>query len=131
MTSEEKHGKFEHVLDLATVELKPICIALRQLIRTLDPGSCELVWPKLKIASFGVGPKKMTQHYAYIAVHGAHVNLGFYHGATLPDPDHLLEGTGKDLRHLKIREMGTVKNKAIKSLLVAAIAERRPHATRT
>ena len=131
MTSEEEGGRFEHVLDIATFELKPICIALRKLIRTLDPRFCELAWPKLKIASYGVGPKKLTQHYAYIAVHGSHINLGFYHGASLPDPDHLLEGTGKALRHLKIREMGTVKNKAIKSLLSAAIADRRPHATRT
>ena len=129
MTPEEEGGTFEHVLDIATVELKPICIALRTLIQTLDPRFCELVWPKLKIASYGVGPKKMTQHYAYIAVHGSHVNLGFYHGASLPDPDHVLEGTGKALRHLKIREIGTVKNKAVKLLLSAAIADRRSHAT--
>ena len=57
----------------------------------------EVVWPRQKIASFGVGLKKMTEHYAYIAVLGGHVNLGFYHGASLSDPAGLLEGAGKKL----------------------------------
>jgi hypothetical protein len=128
MKTAETTDTFKDILDIAGVELKPICTALRKLIATLDPRFHEVVWPKLKIASFGVGPKKLTQHYAYIAVQGSHVNLGIYHGASLPDPAQLLEGTGKALRHVKVRELGTVKNKAIKALLVAAIAERRPFA---
>jgi hypothetical protein len=47
----------------------------------------------------------MTEHYAYIGVQKSHVNLGFYYGAILPDPDGLLEGRGKKLRHLKIRSL--------------------------
>jgi hypothetical protein len=129
MDSKNERGQFEHVLDIATDELKTVYLALRKLITTLDPRFCEVVWPKLKIASFGVGPKKMTQHYAYIAVYGSHINLGFYHGASLPDPDHVLEGGGKGLRHVKIREVGALKSKAIKALLVGAIADRRPYAT--
>ena len=67
----------------------------------------------------------MTEHYAYIGVQKAHVNLGFYYGAILPDADGLLEGTGKKLRHLKIRSMDVAESTAVKGLLKAAIAERR------
>lgn len=42
------------------------------------------MWSKQKIASFGTGPKKTTEHYAYIAVQASHVDLGFYCGSSLP-----------------------------------------------
>jgi hypothetical protein len=44
----------------------------------------------------------MPQHHCYIAVYAAHINLGFYHGASLDDSTGILEGTGKGLRHVKI-----------------------------
>ena len=70
----------------------------------------------------------MSEHYAYIAVQASHVNLGFYHGASLLDPDGLLEGTGKQLRHVKIRDLSLAKGPAVAKLLHLAIAERRQHA---
>ncbi len=109
---------------MARPELRPACLVLRELITSTHKNFVELVWPKLRIASFGIGPKKMSEHYAYIAVQGGHVNLGFYHGASLDDPAGLLEGTGKKLRHIKIRELADVGNAALVVLLVQAIAER-------
>lgn len=119
-------GKFQDILDIASPELRPICNALRRLVASGHPGFFEVVWPKLKIASFGVGPRKQTQHYAYLAVQSAHVNLGFYHGASLTDPTDLLEGTGKKLRHVKIRDLSGVESPAIEALLQQALAERMP-----
>jgi len=66
----------------------------------------------------------MTEHYAYIAVLGGHVNLGFYHGASLPDPAGLLEGSGKKLRHVKLRSVSGSKSPAVTALLREAIADR-------
>jgi hypothetical protein len=40
--------------------------------------------------------------FAYIGVFRAHVNVGFFHGAALPDPAGLLQGTGKHMRHVKV-----------------------------
>lgn len=127
MTENETHGSFADILALAAPEQKPICEILRRLITSLDASFVEIVWPNHKIASFGVGPKKMTQHYAYIAVQGAHINLGFYYGASLPDPSHLLEGEGKQLRHIKLRDVTAAGNPAIAPLLRKAIAERAPY----
>ena len=39
--------------------------------------------------------------FAYVDAFTAHVNVGFFHGAELVDPTHLLEGTGKYMRHVK------------------------------
>jgi len=124
----QTRGTFEDILSSASPELRPLCKALRRLIASLHKEFVEVVWPRQRIASFGVGPRKMTEHYAYIAVQRAHVNLGFYHGASLADPACLLEGTGKNLRHVKLPELSAVKNPAVAALLRAAIVDRRRHA---
>jgi hypothetical protein len=127
MAINETHGSFKDILAIANPELRSVCESLRRLVASLHPEFVEIVWPKHKIASFGVGPKKMTQHYAYISVQTAHVNFGFYHGASLPDPARLLEGTGKALRHIKICGLSGAENIAVADLLRKAIDERRPY----
>lgn len=127
MSTRQTHGAFKDILDMASPELRPVCESLRNLVASQHADFVELVWPNLKIANFGVGPKKMSQHYAYIAVQSGHVNLGFYHGASLADPNGLLEGTGKTLRHVKICDLAGAGSSAVANLLRAAIAERRPY----
>ena len=55
--------------------------------------------------------------FAYVDVFTAHVNVGFFHGASLPDPARLLEGAGKFMRHVKLRP-GTATNTAALSRLI-------------
>ncbi len=66
----------------------------------------------------------INEHYAYIAIQSAHINLGFYHGASLPDPEDLLQGSGKKLRHIKIYDAAAVNSTAISALLREAITHR-------
>jgi hypothetical protein len=40
--------------------------------------------------------------FGYVNAFKAHVNVGFFHGASLPDPRHLLLGTGRAMRHVKL-----------------------------
>ena len=56
----------------------------------------------------------------YIMPHSRHVNLGFFQGAHLADPDGLLEGTGKTLRHVKLKKVDDVDTPAIRALLQRA-----------
>jgi len=129
MRMKETQGTFSQVRLAAPPSLRPVADFLRELITSLDKTCVEIVWARQKIASFGVGPKKMSQHYAYIGVQKSHLNLGFYHGTSLKDPAGLLEGTGMKLRHVKISEMAEAKSPAIEMLLIQAIADRRryPH----
>jgi len=57
--------------------------------------------------------------FAYVSAFTAHANVGFFHGALLNDPVGLLEGTGKRLRHVKLR-WGRQANAAALSELVTA-----------
>ncbi len=51
------------------------------------------------------------------------VNLGFFHGANLNDPNKLLQGTGKLLRHIKFKKKENIDIRAVKGLLETALKE--------
>jgi len=61
--------------------------------------------------------------FAYIASFSSHVNLGFFHGADLPDPQGLLRGSGKFMRHVKLRPEEDVDRAALSALIDAAYAD--------
>jgi len=124
MKANPSHGSFEDLMGGVTSDLGSVCEALRKLIHEIHTDAVEIVWTRQRIASYGVGPKKMTQHYAYIAPQTKYVNLGFYHGSGLADPKGLLEGTGQHLRHVKIRSLAAASGSAVRSLLADSIAER-------
>ena len=116
-------GIFEDVISLFDDSIAELSNALRELIAQKYPGVIEVVWKQQKIIGYGIGPKKMSEHFTYIAPFKNHVNLGFYYGVELPDPHQLLNGTGKKLRHVKIRnlsditpELGTLIEEAVKHI---------------
>ena len=61
--------------------------------------------------------------FAYVNAFRSHVNVGFFRGATLPDPHGLLEGAGKRMRHVTIRADGGVYVAALTGLIEAAYAD--------
>jgi len=61
--------------------------------------------------------------FAYVNVFTSHVNVGFFQGAGLPDPDRLLQGTGKFMRHVKISTGTAVNDAALNRLIEAAYSD--------
>jgi hypothetical protein len=114
----EKIATYADILALARPQDRILCDGIRLLVYAIHPKPVELAWPKQKVFSFGIGPKKMSQHYVYIGVQASYVNLGFYKGTALKDPQGLLEGTGKELRHIKIRALNDLENPHLKALVV-------------
>ncbi len=111
------NGSFDEVIAQAPPEIKALARAARALIAEVLPGVTEVPWARQKIAGYGVGPRKMSQHFCYIAPFKKHVNLGFMYGAHLPDPAGLLEGKGADLRHVKLRQPADVDQPALRQLI--------------
>ena len=60
--------------------------------------------------------------FAYVNVFSSHVNVGFFQGAALPDPACLLQGTGKFMRHVKLRLETPTNAAALSRLIDAAYA---------
>lgn len=88
------------------------------------PSSFEVVRLGDRAATYGVGPKKMSEGYVYIMPHKKWINLGFYKGADLKDEKSLMEGTGKKLRHIKMHSLEDANKTVVAKLVSAAIQER-------
>jgi hypothetical protein len=63
--------------------------------------------------------------FAYVNAFTSHVNVGFFHGAELADPEGLLEGDGKYMRHVKVRPDGELEVRALIRLIEAAYTDMR------
>jgi hypothetical protein len=57
--------------------------------------------------------------FGYVDAFTSHVNVGFFRGAALPDPAHLLQGAGKFMRRVKLRP-GTATNAVALGRLIEA-----------
>lgn len=66
--------------------------------------------------------------FAYVNAFTKHVNVGFFAGSTLPDPASLLQGTGKRMRHVKLRSNDEGNADALKALIQAAYEDARDFA---
>ncbi len=116
-----KFGTFDELLAISEEDVRPVAQALRQVIYEVDPDACEVVRLGDRAATYGVGPRKMIDGYAYILPYKAWVNLGFYQGTHLADPERLLEGTGRKMRHVKVRSTDDANQPAVQALLKAAL----------
>jgi hypothetical protein len=65
--------------------------------------------------------------FAYVNVFTSHVNVGFFQGASLPDPTGLLQGTGKFMRHVKLRPGTPIDTASLRKLIEAAYSDVKAH----
>ena len=83
-----------------------------QVMRRCGDEVRELLHDGCPVACLGDVP------FGYVNVFTSHVNVGFFQGAALSDPARLLQGTGKFMRHVKLRP-GTPTNTAALTKLIA------------
>jgi hypothetical protein len=122
-----KDRLFEEIIQDKSDEVKVMARAVRAKFFRLYPDVDETIWVHQKTSGYGIGPKKMSQHFGWIMTAKSHVNMGFNYGSSLADPDNLLEGTGKNMRHIKIRKPGDLDNPAVDDLIVEAVKERKSY----
>ena len=77
----------------------------------------ELLHDGCPVACLGDAP------FGYVNVFTSHVNVGFFQGATLRDPARLLQGTGKFMRHVKLRPGAATDAESLRRLIEAAYSE--------
>jgi hypothetical protein len=113
----------DRLLGEHSAELQAIERALRATIRREFPEAVEQVDFGNKLIAFGRSMKMRGLLFAIIA-HRTHVNLQLADGADLPDPDGLVEGTGKRIRHVKVRTVEAAAAPAVVALVRAQLAAR-------
>ena len=100
-------------------EVREICDALRSLVRATAPEAKEVPYPSWH----GIGYRHpQSGYFCAIFPQEDYVKLGFEYGVLLPDPDGLLEGTGKQVRYVMIHQLADIHAGAIRDLIVAALS---------
>lgn len=112
--------KVDGLLSHRTVEVKALTRTLRDVVREAVPQAFEVIYHGA--LCYGSSARRSSLK-VYISSHTSHVNLGFYFGATLSDKDGLLEGEGKQMRHIKIGREEDIKRRPLQRLVKAALKQ--------
>ena len=120
---QDLEGDVNRLLAEHSPELQAIERALRATIRGEAPDAVEQVDFGNKLIAFGHSMKMRGLLFAIIA-HRTWVNLQLADGADLPDPDGVVEGTGKRIRHVKIRSAADASSRPVVALIRAQLAAR-------
>jgi hypothetical protein len=101
-------------------EVRNLALALRELVFAIEPDAIEQIDLPAHLLAYGYA-KTYTHLICVIILYKDYVNLGFPGGVDLPDPEGLLQGTGKRARHVKILELDQVDSVEIAELLQASV----------
>ncbi|HEY7735502.1 MAG TPA: DUF1801 domain-containing protein [Candidatus Limnocylindrales bacterium] len=117
-------GDVDRLLEPHAEPIAEVARAVRSVIRSEMPEANESVDFGNRLIAFGWSMRIRDLLFAVIP-HTAHVNLQLADGAELPDPTGIIEGTGKRIRHVKLRAPEDVEKPQIRALVRAQL-ERRP-----
>jgi Domain of unknown function (DU1801) len=97
--------------------------SVRKLLRRHLPTANELVYDNYNFFVIGYSPtERPSDTYFSIAAGANGIGLAFYHGATLPDPHHVLLGSGKQNRFIRLDSLDVLARPEVAALMDAAVA---------
>src|SRR3972149_1663032 len=111
--------ELEDFLETYTPEVRNLALQLRDLVFEIDPEVIEQIDIPAHLLAYGYA-KTYTHLMCVIIFYKDYINLGFPRGVDLPDPEGLLEGTGKRARHVKIRDAEQIESPEIAALIQAS-----------
>ncbi len=86
------------------------------IIKVLAPSNESVLDVYVLAINFGFS-ERMKDQVVYIGVYEKYINLGFHFGARLEDPERVLEGSGKQMRHIKIKSQADLGTPVIRDYL--------------
>ena len=113
----ERDPAIDAWMNKRTGELGAIARQWFEVMRKCGDEVRELLHDGCPVACLGDAP------FGYVNVFTSHVNVGFFHGAALPDPARLLQGASKFMRHVKLRPEAATNAAALSGLIDAAYSD--------
>ena len=99
-----------------------LTLAVRDLVLEEAPQAIESISKGYALAiGYSFTGKPLKDGFCHIVTYSTHVNLGFNRGAHLPDPNGILAGKGKSIRHITIRNESDLERPFVRRYLQAAI----------
>jgi hypothetical protein len=117
-------NEFETLLADHTTVVAETARALRRELTAAFPDAVEQVDFGNRLLAVGKSMAMRDLAFAIIP-HSAHVNLQLADGVDLPDPEGLVEGTGKRIRHVKVRSVEAAESPSLRAIVDAQVALRR------
>jgi len=115
------HEDFTYYLQLKEDSLSRLYIDLRNYILGIYPDSNELLYHTHALTSVYSISAKLSDAFCHIPIYSSHLNLGFNRGTLLDDPEKLLQGTGKLIRHIPIKDASDLEVSGLRRLIEDAI----------
>ena len=107
-----------------------LTLALRDIVLEEAPHAIESLVSGYAVSiGFSFTGKPLKDGFCHVVTYADHVNLGFNRGALLPDPNGLLSGNGKLIRHLTFRNYAELERPVVRRFLQAAIQQLAPAPT--
>jgi hypothetical protein len=100
--------------------IRELALDARELVlKTLAPSNESVLDVYVLAMNYGFS-EKMKDQVMYIGVYTTHINLGFHCGARMDDPEGVLEGDGKQMRHIRITSRADLGNPIVRDYLCRA-----------
>jgi hypothetical protein len=113
-SSQRKKAKKSKYVRVDNPELRKVVLGLRSFVKGTVPGTKETV------NAWGIPTFEAKSPFCFYMVGKNHVTFGFHYGTSLEDPQGLLEGSGKNIRHVKLRAVEDLERKGLKGLVLTA-----------
>jgi hypothetical protein len=113
-SAESKNAKKSPYVRGDDPALQKVVRVLRSFVKSAVPDARETV------NSWGVPTFEKENPCCLYMVGKNHVTLGFHYGTSLKDPERLLEGTGKNIRHVRLRASEDLERKGLRELVLEA-----------
>lgn len=115
----------EKFLGAFSPEIAKVALRVRAFVLEQAPLAHELVEDAADVVAMGYSfTERPGDAFCHIAVNAESVDLGFDDGARLPDPQRLLQGSGRRARHLRIESLDDLREQHVGRFLRAAIQDR-------
>lgn len=117
----------ELIRELSTYDLSvgELALALREMVLEEAPASVEKLFRVYALVFWYSLTGRMSDAFCQVVVYAKGVNLMFNRGAELDDPDGVLVGEGKIIRHIKVRRPEDLKNRHLRKFIRAALKHAR------
>ncbi len=103
--------------------IQKLVIELRNFLTELVPQANELIWDNYNAVAMAYSKsEKLKDAFCHISVYAKHVNLGFNRGAELTITNINLNGKGKLIRHISLKNLQSFPKEEVKNMILEAVA---------
>jgi hypothetical protein len=120
-------SELDRIIAKQSPEMAKLTRAVLAKLRPRFPGAVELVYDKKRGMVVGFCPDERASNVINsIGVYSKWINLYFFEGDTLPDPERILQGTGTVVRSVRISSADDLDRPAVRALMAEALRRAQP-----